>query len=86
MSKSYIEEATMADWKVLMANINQECIEEISKIETSMSSLPDSFRGDYAEVYEQSFDKYIKAVKNSHESLKDFQKFLDEIVEVMKGH
>lgn len=86
MSKAYVEDTAMADWKTRIDTINKDCISEIESIEKSMNSLPDVFKGDYAEIYGQSFEEYTKSVKSSHESLQSFENFLDKIVEVMRSH
>ncbi len=85
MASAYVEETAMADWKSQMDRINNECIDEIGRIESAVAKLPDSFKGDYAEKYDEAFGNYSNAVKASHEAMKQFDQFLDTIVAVMKS-
>lgn len=83
MAKVYVETEAMASWKTEMEKINKDCIDNIDKIVQSMNSLNASFQGDFADKYEEAFGNYSKKVKSSHESMRDIEKFLDTIVEVM---
>ncbi len=85
MGKAYVETEAMASWKTEMEKINKDCIENIDNIVKSMNNLNASFQGDYADKYEQAFGQYSNKVKNSHESMRDIENFLDTIVEVMKN-
>jgi hypothetical protein len=83
MAQAYVGDSVMAEWKTNMDSINVNCLESIEGIETCLNNLNDSFRGDYASDYSESFTKFIKDVKNSHEDLRDVEGFLDSIVDVM---
>ena len=83
MAQAYVDDSVMAEWKTSMDNINVNCLEAIEGIENCLNNLNDSFRGDYASEYGESYAKFIKDVKNSHENLKDVEGFLDSIVDVM---
>ena len=48
-------------------------------------NLNDSFQGDYASKYDESFGQFTKQVKSSHESLRNVESFLDTIVTVMEN-
>lgn len=85
MSKVYVDTDAMSQWKIQMESINKNCIDQIDKIDSAMNSLSSSFQGDYAEKFENSFGQYTKSVRNSHESLRSVEKFLDTIVEVMNN-
>ena len=83
MAQAYVDDATMAQWKTSMSNINVNCLECIENIESCLNNLGDSFRGDYATEYGESYKKFIKSVKISHENLKDIEGFLDVVVDVV---
>ena len=85
MSKVYVDPAAMSDWKTQMDKINQDCISSIEEINTAISKLNDSFQGDYATKYEESFGEFTNKVKSSHESLRNVETFLDTIVTVMEN-
>ena len=85
MSKVYVETDAMASWKTEMEKINKNCIDNIDAIVSSMNGLNASFQGDYASKYEEAFGQYANKVKSSHESMRDIEKFLDTVVEVMKN-
>ena len=81
----YVETEAMASWQTEMEKINKNCIDNIDVIINSMNSLNASFQGEFADKYEESFGNYTVKVKNSHESMRDIESFLDTIVEVMKN-
>lgn len=83
MAKGYVEDTVMNEWKTKMDTINVNCLESIEGIENCLNNLNDSFRGDYASEYSESYLNFIKNVKSSHESLKDVESFLDSVVDVM---
>lgn len=85
MSKAYVNDSAMAEWKTKMDSINVNCLESIDGIETCLNSISDSFRGDYASDYTNSYKRFIQNVKSSHENLKDVEAFLDTIVDVMQN-
>lgn len=85
MAEVYVDTEAMASWKTEMEKINKDCIENIENIVKSMNGLNAVFQGDYADKFEQVFGQYSNKVKNSHESMRDIEKFLDTIVEVMKN-
>lgn len=85
MAQVYVNTDSMHTWKTEMEKINQGCVDEIRKIETSMATLNSSFQGDYASKYEDTFGQYTKKVLNSHESLKDVESFLSKVVQVMNN-
>lgn len=83
MAQAYVDDSVMAEWKTNMDSINVNCLEAIEGMETCLKNLNDSFRGDYASEYSESYADFIKKVKNSHEYLRDVEGFLDSIVDVM---
>ena len=83
MAQAYVDDSVMTEWKNNMESINANCIEAIEGMETCLNNLNDSFRGDYASEYGESYENFIKNVKNSHEELRDVEAFLDSIVNVM---
>lgn len=85
MAEVYVDTEAMSSWKTDMEKINKDCIENIENIVKSMNGLNAVFQGDYADKFEQVFGQYSNKVKNSHESMRDIEKFLDTIVEVMKN-
>lgn len=85
MSQVYADDTVMAEWKLNMDSINENCISDLEGIEGAIKKLDDSLRGDYAEQYESSITNFIKNAKTSHENLRDVENFLDQIVDVMKN-
>lgn len=85
MSQVYADDTVMAEWKLNMDSINENCISDLESIESTIQKLDESLRGDYAEQYESSISNFIKSAKTSHESLRDVENFLDQIVDVMKN-
>lgn len=83
MAQAYVDDSVMTEWKTQMDTINVNCLESIEGIENCLNNLNDSFRGDYASEYSESYTKFVKNVKSSHESLKNVEGFLDSIVDVM---
>lgn len=85
MSKVYVDPSAMGEWKTQMEKINKDCISSIEEINTAITKLNDSFQGDYATKYEESFGEFTKKVKSTHESLRNVESFLDTIVNVMEN-
>ncbi len=85
MAKVYVDSSAMSEWKTKMEKINKDCISSIDEITSAINKLNDSFQGDYATQYEESFGKFTKQVKKSHESLRNVENFLDTIVSVMEN-
>ena len=85
MSKVYVDPSAMGEWKTQMEKINKDCISSIEEINTAITKLNDSFQGDYATKYEESFGEFTKNVKSTHESLRNVESFLDTIVTVMEN-
>lgn len=85
MAQAYVDASVMTEWKTNMDTINVNCLESIEGIENCLNNLTDSFRGDYASEYAESYKSFLKNVKSSHENLKDVEKFLDTVVEVMQN-
>jgi uncharacterized protein YukE len=85
MSKVYVDPTVMSEWKTQMETINKDCISSIEEINTAITKLNDSFQGDYATKYEESFGSFTSKVKSSHESLRNVESFLDTIVNVMEN-
>ncbi len=85
MSNVYVNTEAMASWKVEMDKINKACVDNIDIIVNSMNELNSSFQGEYADKYEEAFGQYSKKVKNSHESMRDIENFLDTVVNVMQS-
>jgi uncharacterized protein YukE len=85
MSKVYVDPIALSDWKTQMDVINKDCISTIEEITTAISRLNDSFQGDYATKYDEAFALFTKQVKESHESLRNVETFLDTVVTVMES-
>ena len=85
MAKVYVDPAVMSEWKTQMDTINKDCISSIEEIDSALGKLNDSFQGDYATKYEQSFGEFTKKVKSTHESLRNVENFLDTVVNVMNN-
>lgn len=85
MAKVYVDPTAMAEWKTQMEKINKDCISSIDEITTAIGNLNESFQGDYASKYEESFGQFTKQVKSSHESLRNVETFLDTVVNVMEN-
>ena len=85
MAKVYVDPAAMSEWKTQMDKINKNCISSIEEIDSAIAKLNDSFQGDYATQYEESFGEFTKKVKSTHESLRNVESFLDTIVNVMQN-
>ena len=85
MAKVYVDPIAMSEWKGQMDTINKDCISIIEEIDTAISKLNESFKGDYASKYEESFGQFSKQVKASHESLRNVETFLDTVVNVMEN-
>lgn len=85
MAQVYVDPTVMSEWKTNMEKINKDCISSIDEINTAIAKLNDSFQGDYASEYEESFGQFTKKVKSSHESLRNVESFLDTIVSVMEN-
>lgn len=85
MSKVYVDPLVLSDWKTQMDVINKDCISTIEEITTAIGRLNDSFQGDYATKYDEAFAQFTKQVKESHESLRNVETFLDTVVTVMES-
>lgn len=85
MAKVYVDPAVIGEWKIQMEKINKDCISSIEEINTAIAKLNDSFQGDYATKFEESFGEFTKKVKSSHESLRNIESFLDTVVTVMEN-
>lgn len=85
MAKVYVDPIVMSEWKGQMDTINKDCISIIEEIDAAISKLNESFKGDYASKYEESFGQFSKQVKASHESLRNVETFLDTVVNVMEN-
>ena len=85
MAQVYVDPTAMSEWKTQMEKINKDCISSIEEINTAIGNLNDSFQGDYASKYEESFSEFTKQVKASHESLRNVETFLDTVVSVMEN-
>lgn len=85
MAKVYVDPSVMSEWKTQMDTINKDCISSIEEIDSAIKKLNDSFQGDYATKYEESFGEFTKKVKSTHESLRNVESFLDTVVNVMSN-
>lgn len=85
MSKVYVDPTVMSDWKEQMEKINKDCISSLDSIDSAITELNECFQGDYASKYEESFGQFTKKVKESHESLRNVETFLDTVVSVMQN-
>lgn len=85
MAQVYVDPTAMIEWKTQMETINKDCISSIEEIDSAITKLNDSFQGDYADKYEESFGAFTKKVKSTHESLRNVESFLDTIVTVMEN-
>jgi uncharacterized protein YukE len=85
MAQAYVDASVMGEWKTSMDSINVNCLEAIEGIENCLNNLNDSFRGDFASEYSESYSNFLKTVKSSHENLKNVESFLDTVVDVMNN-
>lgn len=85
MSKVYVDPVALSEWKTQMDVINKDCISTIDEITVAIGRLNDSFQGDYATKYDEAFAQFTKQVKQSHESLRNVETFLDTVVTVMEN-
>ena len=60
MAKVYVDPTVMLEWKTQMDKINKDCISSIDEINSAITKLNDSFQGDYATEYEESFGEFAK--------------------------
>lgn len=85
MGQVYVESTSMETWRARMQSVNSNCISDIDNIKSTISSLNDSFQGDYETAFSDSFNKFCDIIKESHNNMKDFSGFLDKIYEVMNN-
>lgn len=77
---------SMNEWKTQMHDLNITCAEEISTINTKLSTLVNNyFKGDYADSFNESITKFAQTVKTSHESMASIENFLTNIYDVMSN-
>ena len=85
-SEAYIEPSVLEGWKATMSSINSACLSELDSFKVHSAGLADSFRGEAADGYSQSFDSFLKFVKNKHESMKNLDNFISEVIITMENH
>ncbi len=85
MAQVYADSDAMSGWKSQMQSVNSNCLDDIEKINSIISSLNDSFQGDFAEAFTESFTDFTNTIKESHSNMKDFSGFLDKIFEIMNN-
>jgi uncharacterized protein YukE len=85
-SEAYIEPSVLEGWKSTMSSINNACLGELDNFKAHSAGLADSWRGDAADGYSQTFDNFIEVVKNKHESMKNLDSFISEVIITMESH
>ena len=86
MDGIFVDSEAMQTWKSEMHDINTACAEEVGKINGFISTLTSSyFKGDYAEDFSESINKFATTVQKAHTDMASVEDFLSAIVEQMNG-
>ncbi|HIS17177.1 MAG TPA: hypothetical protein IAC02_01020 [Candidatus Coprovivens excrementavium] len=69
------------DWKVTLASINNQCIEDINELSRIVKDF-DNFKGHTADVARELITDILQSANKAHENLDSAQKTLTNIQEV----
>ena len=83
---AYIEPSVVSGWRTSLSSINSSCINDLDSFKKHAAGLEDLWIGYAAEGYNSNFDSFLSVVKNKHEVMKNFDSFLEEVVNTMLNH
>ena len=83
---AYIEPSVVSGWRTSLSSINSSWIDNLDNFKKHCAGLEGQWAGYAAEGYNTSFDSFLSVVKNKHEKMKNFDYFLEEVVNSMLNH
>lgn len=85
MGNVYVNSSSLSDWKTKLNTLNSTAVTDVENLSKYSNEISSSFKGDFADSYLEALTEFSSYVKSSHESMEDFDTFLDSIVEIMNN-
>lgn len=85
MGNVYVNSSSLSEWETKLNGLNTTAVSDVEKLSEYSNEINSSFKGDFAESYLEALLEFSSYVKSSHESMKDFDTFLNSIVEIMNN-
>lgn len=84
-SSAYINSEALLSWKTHMDSINADCINQLNSFKNDAQKLSGVWDGNASDAYIKRVDEYMNVAKIMHESMKDIERFLENVVNVSKN-